>query len=108
MGRDDQIMRCRICNSDEHFAARCTQRGGSSGSGLSAPPSNLVLAPQPDQGPLTTLLSAASSSGASSSQQHARHFMTQQGSDPLMGNDPWSNGSAAASASHRPVRGDKG
>ena len=25
-----------------------------------------------------------------------------------MGNDPWSNGSAAASASHRPVRGDKG
>ena len=34
-GRDGTTMTCRICNSEEHFAARCPQgKGGGKGSGL--------------------------------------------------------------------------
>ena len=34
-GRDGTTMTCRICNSEEHFAARCPQgKGGDKGSGL--------------------------------------------------------------------------
>ena len=34
--RQGNIMRCRICNSDEHFAARCPRKGSGKGHGSSA------------------------------------------------------------------------
>ena len=46
-GRDGQVMKCRLCNSPEHFAARCPQ------SRTSAPPQLCV---QTAEGPLAGIL----------------------------------------------------
>ncbi len=45
--RQGNIMRCRICNSEDHFAARCPQgkgkgKSGSSSSGFQGPPSSFT------------------------------------------------------------------
>ena len=41
--RDGNIMKCRICNSEEHFAARCPQKGKGKGGSSSSGPSFLGL-----------------------------------------------------------------
>ena len=37
-GRDGAIMKCRICNSEEHVAAQCTQGNGAGTCGGAPPP----------------------------------------------------------------------
>ena len=48
-GRDGQVMKCRVCNSPEHFEARCPQSRNTSASPQ--------LFTQTFEGPLTNILS---------------------------------------------------
>ena len=104
-GRDGQVMRCRICNSDEHFAARCPRAG--QGGQPGAPPPTLFVGNAGTSGPLTALLNETTApapvpqgiqtSLATFTNERAneiantRAFMTQeQAEDPWVRNDPWS------------------
>jgi hypothetical protein len=100
VGRDGQIMRCRTCGSDEHFAARCTQSGNST-----QPPQLFVLQESPD-GPLSELLGTDASNQRASEHPEAEEsplvFMVTsapQTEDPLWSTqqDPWTHPVPAAS-----------
>ena len=104
-GRDGQVMRCRICNSDEHFAAKCpragAQQGGGGGSSSSGPgPHMFAQTQEHSSGPLADLLRDI----PDSDERSYRHvFMASSGTDPLFQNDPW----AALEQAHRiPVPAD--
>ena len=44
-GCDGNVMTCRVCNSEEHFAARCPQgKGGGNGAGSSFPSATFHVA----------------------------------------------------------------
>ena len=62
IGRDGEVMRCGICNSDTHFRAQCPQNSGGSGGcggGHAAPTlyvGGAVTSPYDSSGPLGDLL----------------------------------------------------
>ena len=94
VGRDGQIMRCRTCGSDEHFAARCTQSGNST-----QPPQLFVLQESPD-GPLSDLLGTDAGNQRApeypDTEESPLAFMVTaapQAEDPLWNaqQDPWTN-----------------
>ena len=64
-GRDGQVMRCRICNSQEHFEARCPQSRNN--------PTSPQLFIQAVEGPLANVLN------------HANHGVT---SYPIFSTNP--------------------
>ena len=77
IGRDGQVMRCSICNSDQHFRARCPQ--AAKGKGKGTPPSgggtmhtNPVPSSPFTDGPLADFVSARAES----------HMVVAEASDP--------------------------
>ena len=99
-------MTCRICNSEEHFAAKCPQgQGGGRGSGSSGMPSATFHVPEGRQvvgrraltwsglgtdedveGPLARLFRELGTTPEDQS------YMVTQGEGPLMASDPWARG----------------
>ena len=50
-GKDGKIMKCRICESEEHFAAKCPQnRGGKGGGAVPPPPTMSTMLNDPATG----------------------------------------------------------
>ena len=106
MGRDGQIMRCRVCGSDEHFAARCPQAG--SGGSSSSGPQMFILQDSTD-GPLSDLLRASERPNSqtmnperSSLNFHFLALRTQETreEDPLAASDPWQASGSSSGNSH--------
>ncbi len=97
MGRDGQVMRCRNCNSDEHFAAKCPRAASSS----SAPPHMFVV--HDEGGPLSSVLVGYSEEShvvieeveTTTDQDQVIVFPVfpglEEGTDPIWQGDPWSN-----------------
>ena len=105
MGRDGQIMRCRICGSDEHFAARCPQANSGSSSSAGPQMNHFVLQDSPD-GPLSGLLQNASNEhlALEYSESSSLNFLAlrtpEVPEDPLTTQDPWQNTGSTSGNSH--------
>ena len=94
MGRDGQVMRCRNCNSDEHFAAKCPRSASSS----SAPPQMFVI--HDEDGPISNILANQADNtqvhieeideATSQDQTFAFPVFPGEGTDPVWQGDPWS------------------
>lgn len=97
-GRDGQIMKCRGCDSEEHFAAKCPRAGQASSSSNLAGPSfvhvSAFVQPETERsGPLAALLQAPQ---VNPTRSYSRYFVTREAHgtrdeprDPLCSQDPW-------------------
>ena len=86
-GRDGQIMKCRVCNSEEHFAARCPQRNSSGATGSGTPH---LFTDAESAGPLSGMLdSVAHTHAEPPSRENTLHFMVLREEDRLQARDPW-------------------
>ena len=84
-GRDGQIMKCRICNSEDHFQARCPQRNSAGSGGAGTP--HLYAEGGSPAGPLSGVLDEQ----AHPEVQSTLHFMVfrRNERDELYRRDPW-------------------
>ena len=117
MGRDGNIMRCRICNSDEHFQRECPNNPGGGGKGGKGKSSTFMpFVAEPSAG-------GQRADGESSGSRppwrddddndqfvySSQVFMSLQndGQDPLYENDPWPRSRGATSSSFEMVSGQE-
>ena len=109
-------MTCRVCNSEEHFAARCPQgKGGGRGAGGSSAPSPTFHVSEgrqaegqwssirPDDeadGPLAAIFQELGTLGDDHAFMAVQAAGSSAGIDPLVASDPWAAGP--------PMRGRQG
>ena len=114
MGRDGNIMRCRICNSDEHFQRECPNNSGGGGKGGKGKSSSFMpfVAEPTTGGPRADGVSSGSrppwrDDDDDQFMYSSQVFMSYQddGQDPLYANDPWPRSRGATSGSFEMVRG---
>ena len=104
-GRDGQVMRCRVCGSDEHFAARCPQSDGRPGGGSSSAGPQMFVLQESSDGPLSGLLQVTGDTNlpleypGRSSLNFLALRTNETPEDPLTQNDPWQSTGSAGSAS---------
>ena len=117
-GRDGQVMTCRVCNSEEPFAARCPQRkgGGRGASGSSIPNPTFHVSEgrqaegqsswnyvRPDDdvdGPLATICQELGTLGDDHTFMAIQAAGNTAGVDPFTVTDPWAARPSARDRRH--------
>ena len=111
--RNGNTMRCRICDSDEHFAARCPQNTGGKGKGSGkfgrgSPSSPMLFSGMAQEPPAPSGDRRVEGGEAPPPWQDQdlfevtdEVFMAAQhdGADPLVADDPWTRGRSQAASS---------